>query len=209
MTRLFFRLLLALSMITVVVCVATNCTRSRSNHANSDLKSNDSKLDNECNACIADSFFIKPSSEIKGDRILINQSVAIQFFNQVHLIEKYDHQGSSDTLMRLFNMKHWGDRNVIYALTNQYFYFVQEIKPFLVKNSIAVIDSVSDRRLLEFRSSNFSVVVDPNDYKSQDGVLFFLPGKKPIFWNGHAEDKYCRNATGIVSQYFLCPTPSD
>lgn len=211
MTRiiLIFRLLLALSMITVLVCVGTNCTRSGSNHINSDLKSNDDKLDDKCDACAADSFFIKPSSVINGDRVLISQSVAIQFFNRVHLLEKYDNKRSYDTLMRLFNMNHWSDRNVIYALTNQYFYFLKEIKPFLMKNSITIIDSVSDNRLLEFRHANFSVVVDPSDYKDQDGVLFFLPGKKPLFWTADAEDRYCRNVSGIVSQYFLCPVPSD
>jgi len=77
-----FRRLLPLS-ITVLTCVITNCTRSGSNH-NSNLKSNDGKLDSQCDACAAD----------------------------------------------LFNMKHAGDRNVIYALTSQYFYFVKEIKPF-------------------------------------------------------------------------------
>jgi len=196
-------------MTAVMVCVGTNCTRSGSNHINSDLRSNDVKLDDKCDACEADSFFIKPSSVINGDRILISQPVAIQFFNQVHLIKKYDHERSYDTLMRLFNMKHWSDRNVIYALNNQYFYFVEELKPLLVRYSIAIIDSVSDNRLLEFRDANVSVVVDPKNYKDQDGVLLFLPGKKPIFWTVDAEDRYCRNATGIVSQYFLCPVPSD
>jgi len=202
-------MLLALSMITILVCVGTNCTRGGSDHINSDLNSNDGKLDDKCDACAADSFLIKPSSVINGDRILISQSVAIQFFNQAHLVEKYDNKRSYDTLMRLFNMKHWSDRNVIYALTNQYFYFIEEVKPFRVKHSITIIDSVSDSRLLEFRGANFSVVVDPNDYKHQDGVLFFLPGKKPLFWTANAEGRYCRSENGIASQYFLCPVPSD
>jgi hypothetical protein len=108
--------------------------------------------------------------------------------------------------MKVFKMKHWSDRGVIYALKDQYFYFTKIIEPVLVENSIEVIDSIPHNQLLEFRVSDGSIFVNPNDYKDQDGVLFFLPGKKPLFWTADKEEKHCKGSYGIVKQYFLCST---
>lgn len=204
---LVFQLVLTFLLVLFVILLTTRCTRVASDDANHESCSRDNVQDS-CGVCFVDSFSVKASSKIGAGVTVITHPVAIQFFNQVRLADKYE-KSSYDTLMKLFKMKDADDRKVIYALKNQYFYFVKEIKPFLIKNSIAIMDSVSGERLLEFRNSTFSVVVDPNEYKDRDGILFFQPGKKPIFWTADKEDRYCQNATGMVSQYFLCPETND
>jgi hypothetical protein len=192
----------------MVMVVVLSCTRSESKRDNLESAiSSDSSLNDKCNACSMESFFVKQASASDAEKLLIDGPVAIQFFNQVRLADKYEKE-NYDTLMKLLKMRHWSDRNVLYALKDQYFYFMVEIKPVLTKNSIKLIDSIAHNRLLEFRGSDGSIFVNADDYKGQDGVLFFTPGKKPLFWTADREEKYCRNSQGIVAQYFLCSTAS-
>jgi hypothetical protein len=92
-------------------------------------------------------------------------------------------------------------------LGDQYFYYIKEIKPVLAKNSIQIVDSVSTDLLLEFPGPKASILVDPKAYNSQDGVLFFTPGKQPLFWTFDRALAYCKDGHSVVAQYFLCSSP--
>jgi hypothetical protein len=200
---LAYRSLLVYSLIVIVFCAAVNCTHRESKRDN--LESVDASANDTCNVCNIHSFFVKLAYTSSGEKLLIDRPVAIKFFNQVRLADKYEIE-NYDTLMKLFKMKHSGDRGVLQALKNQYFYFTKTLEPVLVENSIEVIDSIQYNRHLEFRVSDVSVFVNPKDYKGQDGVLFFIPGKQPLFWTADREERYCRDSHGIVAQYFLCST---
>ena len=197
-----------LPIIVIGLSIAVNCTPRESKQ--DDLEhslSGAPKISDTCKACSIDSFYVKRAFPDDGQKVLIDGPVAVQFFNQVRLADKYEVE-NYDTLMKLFKMKHTWDRSVISALKNQYFYFVEGIKPILIENSIKVVDSVSTNRLLEFRVSNGSIFVNPADYIGQDGVLFFLPGKEPVFWTADREEAYCKGSHGLAVQYFLCSPQS-
>lgn len=183
----------------VLLSVATDCTHKDSKP--DDLKSISPSPDtnSKCSSCLIDSFDVKQASQIQRQKVIINEPVAVQFFNQVRLGDKYQIE-NYDSLIKLFK----GDGEKIYDLKNQYFYFVKAIKPILIENSIKIIDSVSNDYLLEFRVSDASVFVNPKDYNDQDGVLLFIPGKKPVFWTADREEISCKNSQGFVEQYFLC-----
>lgn len=212
MKRLSFanHLLIPGSALVIFACIAVSCTRKGPEDGTTAPGAfGDPNANNNCEACFADSFQVQYTSRSNGETTLIDEAVAILFFNQARLADKYDNENSYDTLMKIFQMEDAGDRNVIYVLKNQHFYFVKTIEPILTEHSIAIIDSVSTDRLLEFRGPNMSIFVNPEEYKNQDGVLFFLPGKKPLSWTAYREERYCKHGEGIVEQYFLCRTGSE
>jgi hypothetical protein len=86
---------------------------------------------------------------------------------------------------------------------------MKEIQPVLTENSVEIMDSISNNRLLEFRVSNVSIFVNTSEYKDKDGVLFFVPGKKPVFWTADREEIYCTSSHGLAAQYFLCSLKSN
>jgi hypothetical protein len=111
-----YRLFLGSSILAMMVSVTMNCTRNNSKVDNHGIILGDSIVSDTCNACPIDSFSLKLGSGYRGNKISIDRPVAIQFFNQVRFADKYDNDKSYDTLMTMFNMKHTGDRNMIYGL---------------------------------------------------------------------------------------------
>lgn len=124
----------------------------------------------------------------QGQRIplAIEKPVAIEFFNRYHLIQKYHHEETYDILMKIFNMKHFGDRSEITGLTDQYYYFDRMIRPMLLENSITVIDSIRHTTVVEFKGTKESYVINLLKYSEQDGVLMFNPNRKPNFLDSQA-----------------------
>ena len=197
---LYFRILLKYLTFALILCVAVVCTHHKSVHDN--LGSQDSAISNDsCNVCAIDQFYVKRESASDAERIIIDEPVAVQFFNRIRLAEKYDNNEARDTLMEIF-----GNRDRIQDLADQFFYFRNVIKPILINDSINVVDTPPNDRVLEFRGAGDSFFVNSSQYKDQDGVLFFTPGKMPIFWTVDGESRYCKVNYGvIVTQYFLCP----
>jgi len=158
-----------------------------------------------CERCRLDSFYIKSSVKTAvSDQKVISKPTAVEFFNLTKLMSKYHNNDSYDTLMKLFKMKDWGDRNKIYELIEQDFYYKKEIKPILVQNSVNIIASTGGDQFLKFES-NDSFFVDVTKYLNEDGVLMFKPGKRPIFWTFKKEKKYCTELYGLVQKYYECP----
>lgn len=192
-------------MLIFVVCVALNCTNRNAKLANLDSTdiSKELGINDTCSACPLDSFAVRQVSMSAAEKILIDRPTAIQFFNRVWLADRYDNQKSQDTLKKLF-----GNRSAVYNLRDQYFYFREVMRPMLISNSIKVIDTLSDNRLLELRGIHGSFFVNTSAYKDQDGVLLFTPEKEPVFWTDREETRYCRKGVGLVGQYFFCPENS-
>jgi hypothetical protein len=193
----------ASSLVLIGLCsLLLSCSPERSKHQTE--QNENLAVSDTCNFCNLDSFLIKPMPSALNVRLIIDKPIAIKFFNRFNLMQKYHNENSYDTLMKVFKMKHPGDRNVIYALTEQYYYFDNEIKPILIDNSIGIIDTVGTTPMAEFRGTKKTFVINLLDYKDQDGVLMFNPDREPIFWTFEKEQIYCKDLFGMVKQYFVC-----
>lgn len=100
-------------------------------------------------------------------------------------------------------MKHRGDRNQIYALTEQHNYYL-DLKQILTKNSIATIDTLRREQFVMFSDLKTSYVINLHQFHQTDGVLMYTPGKEPIFWTMRTDEESCSGYEGIVKWYFLC-----
>lgn len=168
----------------VVWSVLASCSR-KSKH-DEDVSIKTSSIADSCNVCVLDSLSIETLAPGQRIPLAIEKPVAIEFFNRYHLIQKYHHEETYDILMKIFNMKHFGDRSEITGLTDQYYYFDRMIRPMLLENSITVIDSIRHTTVVEFKGTKESYVINLLKYSEQDGVLMFNPNRKPNFLDSQA-----------------------
>lgn len=179
------------------------CSKNQGHNSTDELSMSRYEL-NGCNAFVIDSFFVKHSAQTEGSKLLIEQPVVLTFFNQAKMVDKYEVE-NYDSLKAFLNMKHSGDRNMIYMLKNQYFYFVKDLRPKLEARSVRIIESFVANQVLEFHVNDTTIYVNVDEYKTQDGLLIFSPGKNPLFWTAAKEDLYCSGNYGIILEYFDCP----
>lgn len=156
-----------------------------------------------CSFCSMDSFLIKPVSQDVKTKITIDFPVAIVLFDRVELVHKYE-LDNYDTLMKVFKMKHWGDRNEIYRLYDLYGYYSQGIRPILNQNKVSIIDTIKKEKYVTIIDKSKKYVVDLSYYRQDDGVLMFRPGKSPIYWTMRKDEQYCFDYYGFPKWYFSC-----
>lgn len=155
-----------------------------------------------CSFCAIDSFRVKPCETEVVPKMVIDYPVAIEFFNQANFINKYQ-RTNYDTVIKVLKMKHRGDRNQIYHLTEQRNYYLS-LKDIISKNSIVTIDTLKNEQFILFLDHKTAYTINVRQFYSSDGVLMYTPGKEPIFWTMKRDEENCAGYEGIVKWYFLC-----
>ncbi|HEU5291725.1 MAG TPA: hypothetical protein VFU05_13845 [Cyclobacteriaceae bacterium] len=156
-----------------------------------------------CSFCALDSFLVESTNQDIETKIIITQPVAIELLDRTELMHKY-HDTDYDTLMKLFKMKHAGDRNEIYRLSELYGYYTQGIKPVLMDNSVTIIDTIKHEQYITIKDKDKNYVIDLTRYRKDDGVLMFKPGKRPIYWTMKKDEDNCYGYYGFPKWYYNC-----
>ncbi len=157
-----------------------------------------------CSFCEIDAFLVESLNAKIETNIIIDFPVAIELLDRTQLMFKYENEEGYDTLMKLFKMKHRGDRNEIYRLTDLYGYYEQGIKPVLADNSVTIIDTIRHEQYITIRDNDKTYIIDLLRYRKDDGVLMFKPGKRPIYWTMKKDEENCYGYYGFPRWYFNC-----
>jgi len=143
-----------------------------------------------CSFCFIDSLQIRSILTNEQIEITIDYPVVIEFFDLTELI--FENQRSNyDTLLKKFGFTPQKMSNEIYFLTEQYNYYTHNIRPYLSKKSVTILDSVSPDQFLKLKDKKNEFIVDLKSFKRKDGVLMFNPGKLPILWTMKRDETYC------------------
>jgi hypothetical protein len=156
-----------------------------------------------CSFCSIDGFLMESTTPDIQTKITIDFPVAIVLFDRVKFLHKYERE-NYDTVMKVFKMKHWGDRNKIYGLYDLYGYYTLGIKPILEDNAVTVIDTINIEGYIAIKDNDKKYIIDLGRYRQEDGVLVFTPGKRPIYWTIDKEDENCYAFYGFPKWYFNC-----
>jgi hypothetical protein len=190
----------------VLICVL-NCTPNRSTEDNSNKKldsfAKEEITSDTCSFCAMSSFVVESVNRDIQTDIIIDYPVAIETMDRLSLVWKYE-RTNYDTLMKLFKMKHWGDRNEIYRLYDLYGYYTQGIKPVLLDNSVTIIDTIKHEKYVTILDGDKKYLIDLARYRKDDGVLMFKPGKPPIYWTMKRDEENCYGYYGFPKWYYNC-----
>jgi hypothetical protein len=190
-----------------VVCICSlNCTPNRNREKDSSRNVSSSEEESEpdtCSFCVLNTFIVESMDIDIQTNINIDYPVAIETMDRVDLVRKYE-DTNYDTLMKLFKMKHWGDRNEIYHAYDLFGYYTQGIKPILLNNSVTIIDTIKHEQYITILDGGKKYLIDLAKYRKEDGVLMFKPGKPPIYWNMNKEEENCYAYFGFPKWYFNC-----
>ena len=140
-----------------------------------------------CDSCNTDKFIIQKTDSRHRQTVLINEPIAIEFFNLYKAILKYDVK-FQDSLPE--KVKH-DNRQTIYnshAMNGIYFALV---KPVLDSLNVKTVAGNFRDSVLTFSVDNKLYDVDVTSFKENDGVIFFEPGKTPILWTLDCSTKHC------------------
>jgi hypothetical protein len=190
----------------VIVCISVLDCSNRKTQDESRSKSFEERgiTSDTCSFCAIDSLVVKSTNSSIETIINVDYAVAIELMDRVELVRKYEEK-KYDTLMKLFKMKHWGDRNEIYRLYDLYGYYTQGIKPVLVDNSVTIIDTIRHERYITIKDGDKKYLIDLMSYRRDDGVLMFKPGKSPVYWTMKKEEDNCYGYYGFPKWYYNCP----
>jgi hypothetical protein len=156
-----------------------------------------------CSFCSIDPFLVESTEQDIQTNITIDFPVAIVLLDRVGLVHKYERE-NYDTLMKLFKMKHQGDRSEIYRLYDVYGYYTEGVKPLLILNEVTIIDTIKSEKYITIRDNDKKYIIDLSYYRQDDGVLMFKPGKSPIYWTMRKEEENCFEYYGFPEWYFNC-----
>jgi hypothetical protein len=190
----------------VLICVL-NCTPNQSTEDNSNKKldsfAKEEITSDTCSFCAMSSFVVESVNRDSQTDIIIDYPVAIETMDRLSLVRKYE-RTNYDTLMKLFKMKHWGDRNEIYRLYDLYGYYTQGIKPVLMDNSVTIIDTIKHEKYVTILDGDKKYLIDLARCRKDDGVLMFKPGKPPIYWTMKKDEENCYGYYGFPKWYYNC-----
>jgi hypothetical protein len=102
--------------------------------------------------------------------IVINSAVAIEFFSLAKNRDLYLSSKKRDAM------------SSYYELLDQHGIYQDFIVPVLDSLEIPVVDTIPDDVYIIFEDSTQTYIINIDRLKSEDGVLLYAPGKKPVFW---------------------------
>lgn len=144
-----------------------------------------------CDSCNWNAAKIEFVYAIPTDSVEFTEAIAIEYFNIAN-------QNFPDSTMaeKFFNDHQWR-----YGIIDQYGYYTAIVRPILERYDIQITDTIRSRTVFFFRDSITEYIVDATQYKSNDGVLIFTPGKAPIFWSRDVYRNNCTDTT-FMKCYF-------
>jgi hypothetical protein len=143
-----------------------------------------------CDSCNWDAAKIQLVDAIPNDTFSLVGPIAVEYFNIAE-----GNFPDSATAERFANEHQWR-----YRITDQYGYYHAVVRPMLERYGVQVTDTIKWRTILFF-TDHSDYIVDAAPYRSQDGVIFFRPGKAPIFWTADVYRNNCTDTT-FVKCYF-------
>lgn len=144
-----------------------------------------------CDSCNWEAAKIEFVDAIPTDSVTFTEPIAIEYFNLAN-----GNFPDSATADKFYNEHQWR-----YRIVDQYGYYTAIMRPVLEQNKISFTDTIKHRTVLFFQDSLSEYIVDAAAYKAKDGVLFFTPGKAPIFWTADAFRNNCTDTT-LMKCYF-------
>lgn len=143
--------------------------------------------ENDCDSCLLDNFIVAQNLTDTTSIDTINETVAIEFFNLLETIHKYDPEFPDSLPEKCQN----DDRQTIYKahdLQGMYYAFV---RPILDSLEVKIIDPSKTLKKMSFLVDGKLYNIDLNYFVENDGIIFFTPGKLPVLWNLESGTKYC------------------
>lgn len=150
-----------------------------------------------CDNCETDKFIIQKTDSTHRKSSLINESIAIEFFNLYKTIIKYDVK-FQDSLPEKVK---YDNRQTIYRSHDTYGIYHAILKPVLDSLKVKIVAGNFQDSTLTFSINNKFYNVDVSRFKENDGIIFFKPGKQPILWTLDCMNKRCAERD-FVKCYF-------
>ncbi|MES2763091.1 MAG: hypothetical protein V4677_12840 [Bacteroidota bacterium] len=140
--------------------------------------------------------FIIPSTDTTiNDKVYFEAGVAIEYFNVYKQIMKYDLTDSLPDFLKHDN------RQTIYKITDQHAMYEALAKPILDSLKIKTVVGNFNDSLCTFMYARKKYTINTTFLKFQDGVILYIPGKKPILWTSNSERTSC-NQRCFLNCYF-------
>lgn len=176
----------ALIFITILLSNCNNSTQL-SESKNNAITDTFTQID----SCIVDQYVIDSIKNPNSIKRKIEEPIAIEFFHLCDEIRKYD-GGKKNSLPERF--KHDG-RQQIYKTMDEYGFYYDMVIPQLERLKIRSIEGNFKDSTLTFSFNNNEYVISTSYFKENNGVILYIPGKKPILWDERNTNDYAKHCT--------------
>lgn len=127
----------------------------------------------------------------------INETIAIEFFNLLETIHKYDPEFPDSLPEKCQD----DGRQMIYRTNDQFGMYNAWVYPELKELGIKILDPSKNEKTMSFLVDGGLYTIDLNYFVENDGVVFFTPGKLPVLWSLESATEHCTDEQ-FVRCYF-------